>query len=133
MVKKLADSKLFVSLSGDRRGNYPFVLNSFISGEAEELEQNLSPNHMMCSNTRFFKCLTATLDVAQGFLLFTEGAVRRVCFAPLVKKGATGELQTHRLHESLLSSIWEQRVSQTCAQEISATVRPPHKGFHKPR
>ena len=50
MVKKLADSKLFVSLSGDRRGNYPFVLNSFISGEAEELEQNLSPNHMMCSN-----------------------------------------------------------------------------------
>ena len=50
MVKKLVDSKLFVSLSGDRRGNYPFVLNSFISGEAEELEQNLSPNHMMCSN-----------------------------------------------------------------------------------
>jgi hypothetical protein len=46
MVTKLADSKLFVSVSGDRRGNYPFVLISFISGKAEELEQNLSPNHM---------------------------------------------------------------------------------------
>ena len=60
--------------------------------KAEELEQNLSPNHMVCSNTGFFKCLTATLDVAQGFPLLTEGAVRGVFFAPLVKKGATGEL-----------------------------------------
>jgi hypothetical protein len=92
MVKKLADSKLFVSLSGDLRGNYPFVLISFISGKAEELEQNLSPNHMVFSNTRFFKCLTATLDVSQGFPLLTEGAVRGVFFAPLVKKGATREL-----------------------------------------
>ena len=92
MVKKLADSKLFVSLSGDRRGNYPFVINSFISGKAEELEQNLSPNHVVCSNTGFFKCLTATLDVAQGFPLLTEGAARGVFFAPLVKKGETGEL-----------------------------------------
>jgi hypothetical protein len=43
-------------------------------------------------NTGFFKCLTATLDVAQGFSLLTEGAVRGVFFAPLVEKGATGEL-----------------------------------------
>ena len=92
MVEQLADSKLFVSLSRDRRGHYPFVFISFISRKAEELEQNLSPNHMVCSNTGFFKCLTATLDVAQGFPLLTEGAVRGVFFAPLVKKGATGEL-----------------------------------------
>jgi hypothetical protein len=52
------------------------VFISFISRKAEELEQNLSPNHMVCGNTRFFKSLTTTLDVAQGFPLLTEGAVR---------------------------------------------------------
>jgi hypothetical protein len=43
---------------------------------------------MVCENTRFFQSLTATLDVAQGLLLLTEGAVRGVFFAPLMKKGA---------------------------------------------
>lgn len=76
MVEQLADSELFVSICRDRRGHYPFVFISFISRQAEELEQNLSPNHMVCGNTRFFKSLTPTLDVAQRFLLFTEGAVR---------------------------------------------------------
>jgi hypothetical protein len=90
MVEQLADSKLFVSLCRDRRGHYPFVFISFISRKAEE--QNLSPNHMVCGNTRFFKSLATTLDVAQGFPLLTEGAVRGVFFAPLMKKGATWEL-----------------------------------------
>jgi hypothetical protein len=62
MVEQLADSKLFVSLCRDRRGHYPFVFISFISRKAEELEQNLSPNHMVCGNTRFFKSLTTTLE-----------------------------------------------------------------------
>ena len=92
MVEQLADSKLFVSLCRDRRGHYPFVFISFISRKAEELEQNLSPNHMVCGNTRFFKSLATTLDVAQGFLLLTEGAVRGVFFAPFMKKGVTWEL-----------------------------------------
>ena len=90
MVEQLTDSKLFVSLCRDRRGHYPFVFISFISRKAEE--QNLSPNHMVCGNTRFFKSLATTLDVAQGFPLLTEGAVRGVFFAPLMKKGATWEL-----------------------------------------
>jgi hypothetical protein len=68
------------------------VFISFISRKAEELEQNLSPNHMVCGNTRFFKNLTTTLDVAQGFPLLTEGAVRGVLFAPMMKKGTTWEL-----------------------------------------
>jgi hypothetical protein len=62
MVEQLADSMLFVSLCRDRRGHYPFVFISFISREAEELKQNLLPNHMVRGNTRFFKSLTATLD-----------------------------------------------------------------------
>ena len=41
------------------------IFISFISRKAEELKQNLSPNHMVCGNTRFFKSLTSTLDVAQ--------------------------------------------------------------------
>jgi hypothetical protein len=62
LADRLRDSKLFVCLCRDRRGLYPFVFISFISRKAEELEQNLSPNHMVCGNTRFFKSLTTTLD-----------------------------------------------------------------------
>jgi len=92
MMEQLTDSELFVSLCRDRRRHYPFVFVSFISRKAKELKQNLSPNHMVCCNTRFFKSLTATLNVAQRFLLLTEGAVGGVFFAPLVKKGAAWEL-----------------------------------------
>ena len=92
IMEYLTNSELFVRLWGNSRGHNPLELIPFISGEVEKLKQNLSPDHMVCGNTRFFRSLTATLDVTQRFLLITEGAVRRVFFAPLMKKGTAWEL-----------------------------------------
>ena len=54
------------------------------------------PTHPPIPHKKWFKDLFhiyyIDMDVAQGFPLLTEGAVRGVFFAPLVKKGATREL-----------------------------------------